>query len=117
MSERSWKKFERRVAGLFGVRRIPVTGERAGADLENELFVVQAKLGRAMPAYLQEWLDGIVAAGLKRRPAKIGLVVWKPRRTHDRSALVICRLEDWIELHGPVARATEGGSDAASPVS
>ena len=33
MADKSWKAFERRLARRVGGRRIPVTGERAGADV------------------------------------------------------------------------------------
>lgn len=100
MSDTSWKAFERRVAVALGTRRIPVTGERAGADLEDGMFCYQAKLGRRLPSYLREWLSGIVAAGLKRSPAKVGVVVWKPMYADDADALVIVRFRDWVALHG-----------------
>ena len=100
MSDRAWKAFERRLARDVGTERIPVTGERAGADLEDELFCYQAKLGRRCPAYLAEWLAGIRAAGLARQPERVGVVVWKPKRAEDRDALVILRWADWVELHG-----------------
>ena len=34
--DKSWKKFERRVAKRMGGRRIPVTGERAGVDVARD---------------------------------------------------------------------------------
>ena len=100
MTDRGWKQFERRTAVALGTRRIPVTGERAGADFEDAMFCYQAKLGRAMPAYLRSWLRGIVGAGLKRAPVKVGVVVWKPKHADDADALVILRFKDWVDLHG-----------------
>jgi hypothetical protein len=46
----AWKAFERRLARDIGSARIPVTGERAGADFQDGMFVYQAKLGRREPA-------------------------------------------------------------------
>lgn len=42
------------------------------------MFVCQAKLGRRCPSYLAEWLAGIRAARLARRPERVGVLVWKP---------------------------------------
>ena len=119
MTDRAWKKFERRTAKALSTRRIPVTGERHGADFEDGMFCYQAKLGRAMPSYLRDWLDGIVRAGLRRKPPKVGVVLWKPKGARDGGALVILRFSDWVDLHGGLgAEPVVGpdGVDAASPV-
>ena len=59
----------------MGGRRIPVTGERDGADVDAGPFCYQAKLRKGMPSYLREWLRGSVSAG--ERNGSIGVVVWK----------------------------------------
>src|SRR2546426_10804591 len=99
MSDRAWKAFERRLARQLGTHRIPVTGERAGADFADGLFAYQAKLGRRCPAYLGDWLRGVVAAG-ERRGGKVGVVIWKPKGAQDAEALVVLRFRDWCDLHG-----------------
>ena len=77
--DKSWKAFERRLARRVGGRRIPVTGERDGADvIADGAFCYQAKLRRGMPSYLRDWLRGIVAAG--ERSGTTGVVVWKAPR-------------------------------------
>ena len=98
MADKSWKAFERRLARRVGGRRIPVTGERDGADVIAGPFVYQAKLRRGMPSYLRDWLRGIVAAG--ERSGTTGVVVWKAPRALDDEAVVILRLADWQDLHG-----------------
>ena len=116
MSDRAWKAFERRLARQLGTRRIPVTGERAGADFTDGMFAYQAKLGRRCPVYLREWLAGIVAAGNHR--GLVGVVIWKPKGTRDREALVVVRFRDWCDLHvgsrrsAPVKPLTASGSDS-----
>ena len=90
MADRSWKAFERRVAKRVGGRRIPVTGERDGADVDAGQFVYQAKLRRGLPSYLRDWLRGIVAAG--ERKNAIGIVVWKAPREKDDYKIVVLRL-------------------------
>ena len=98
MADKSWKAFERRLAARVGGARIPVTGERDGADVIAGPFVYQAKLRRGLPSYLRDWLRGIVAAG--ERSGTIGVVVWKAPRTLDDDAVVVLRLKDWQDLHG-----------------
>ena len=98
MADKSWKAFERRLARRVGGRRIPVTGERDGADVDAGPFVYQAKLRRGLPSYLREWLRGIAAAG--ERAGATGVVVWKSPRTLDDDAVVVLRLKDWQDLHG-----------------
>ncbi len=104
VTEIGWKKFERRIAARLGGKRIPVTGERAGADFETPLLCGQTKLGRNMPAYLDEWLVGIRQAAAKK--GKLGLVIWKPRGRRDDKAVVVMSLRDFEELHGRVGRET-----------
>ena len=79
MPDKAWKAFERRLATRLGGRRIPVTGERDGADIVAGPFVYQAKLRQRMPSYLRDWLRGIVGAA-ERAPSLdqcTGIVVWK----------------------------------------
>ena len=99
MADRSWKAFERRIAERVGGKRIPVTGERDGADVVADSFVYQAKLRRGLPSYLRDWLRGIVSAG--ERKNSIGVVIWKAPHKPDDDAVVILRLADWQALHGP----------------
>ena len=118
MSDRGWKQFELRCAVALGTKRIPATGEPAGADLENAMFAVQCKRGRRCPEYLQHWLAGIRAAGASRSPSKVGVVVWKPKGGRDRDALVVLAFADWCGLHGSAGRqvdATMARQSAAMP--
>ena len=82
----------------MGGRRIPVTGERDGADVDAGPFVYQAKLRRGLPSYLRDWLRGITAAG--ERVHATGVVVWKAPQQRDDDAVVVLRLKDWQALHG-----------------
>ena len=97
MADKSWKKFERRLAKRVGGKRIPVTGlDRAGADVVAGQFVYQAKLRKGVPSYLREWLDGITASG--ERAGKVGIVAWKAPREKDADTIVVLRLKDWEEI-------------------
>lgn len=90
-----------------GTQRIPVTGERHGADGATAMFTFQFKLRRALPQWLFAWMDGIT--GTARAQSKIGVLVLKRPRQEDRDALVVLRWSDWVSLHG----TEKGESDAA----
>jgi hypothetical protein len=98
MSDKGWKQFERRAARDMGVERIPVTGERDGADCATSLFCIQLKLRRSLPRWLWTWLNGIV--GNAEAAGKIGVLVLKKPHQRDVDALVVLRWGDWVQLHG-----------------
>ena len=113
MSDKGWKAAERRFAKKLGGRRIPVTGERAGIDIDAGPFVYQLKVRQGMPAYLGEWLDGICgqadgrklmnpsdARELGASMTATGVVIWKPPRARGADAVVVLRFKDWEALHG-----------------
>jgi len=50
VTDKAWKAFERHLARDVETERIPVTGERDGADFEDGRHVYQVKLGRRLPA-------------------------------------------------------------------
>ena len=98
MPDKSWKAFERRMARDMGTERIPVTGERFGADCATGLFAFQFKLRRVIPEWLFTWLAGIVAHAEPK--GKVGVLVLKKPRQKDEEAVVVLRWKDWIDLHG-----------------
>ena len=100
MPDKAWKAFERRVAKKMGGSRIPVTGERDGADVAGGPFVYQCKLRRNMPSYLRDWLRGIVEAAGRSPTDTTGVVIWKEPHGRDDDAVVVLRLKDWQALHG-----------------
>lgn len=102
MTDTGWKQFERRCAKDLGTMRIPVTGERAGADCQTERLSVQAKLRRGMPTYLLAWLRGIRETAA--RTGRVGVVVWKSPRMRDDDALVVLRYADFVALYREIAR-------------
>lgn len=98
MSDRGWKQAERRMARDVGSERIPVTGERHGADFEDGVAVYQLKVRKAIPAWLWEWLTGIQSTGRGKR--KAGVLVLKRPRERDADAVVVLSWRDWCDLHG-----------------
>lgn len=99
MPDKRWKAVERRLAALVGGRRKPVDGSRAGVDVETAMFGYQIKSRADLPAWLGQWLDGIV--GSSAQAGKVGaLVLHRPGQDLRRTAVVVVRLADWVELHG-----------------
>jgi hypothetical protein len=82
----------------MGVQRIPVTGERHGADFEDGIAAYQVKCRKSIPGWLWGWLEGIQSAG--KAKGKAGIVVLKTPRMRDEDALVVLSWRDWVELHG-----------------
>jgi len=105
MVDRAWKRSERDHARDVGTERIPVTGERAGADFATPLFAYQLKVRRRMPQWLFDWLDGIRGAATRDQVGV--LVINRPRRPR-RDAVVVVRWSDWVALHGAIEDDDEG---------
>jgi len=98
MTNASWKAAERAHARDVGTQRIPVTGERDGADFTSGLFGYQLKVRKVIPKYLFDWLDGVRRVSERRH--QIGVLVLNRPRRPRRDALVVVRWSDWIDLHG-----------------
>lgn len=101
MGDKGWKAFERRCARDLGVERIPVTGERAGADAATDKVCLQFKLRKALPKWLWTWLEGIV--GTATRDGKIGVLVVKIPKMLDDESIVMLRWKDFVRLHQDAA--------------
>jgi len=99
----TWKRREREAAKRLGGVRIPVTGERAGADGLTAELAIQSKHGRNRPSYLTEWLAGIREAGRVR--GKVGVVIWSTMHEPLDDAVVVMRFRDFEDL---IARLPAG---------
>lgn len=109
MADRTWKAFERRMARMFGTERIPAAGvmglvQKDAPDFSTPLLAFQAKKGYSLPAYLRQWLTGVVAAaGASRR----GVVVWAGKGERDSEALCIMRASDFAVLASLAEQAAQ----------
>jgi hypothetical protein len=103
-----WKKFERECARDMGTERIPITGEREGADFATDMFRFSAKRRKdCLPAEVLRWLDSAQLAAMAEDKGRIPVVVIQ-RRGHARGeAVVLLRWADWRDLHGASRRAAE----------
>jgi hypothetical protein len=100
--DKLWKQAERRIAGLLGARRVPVTGRHKSTLVEGETdcdlireespqFLVEVKNRKGMPKYLQEWLAQ--SKGTLPR-----ILVWHRTESRYESSLVLLTLEDFRSL-------------------
>lgn len=102
MADKSWKATERRMARDVGTERIPVTGEREGADFEDHIACYQLKVRRMIPGWMWSWLAGIQATATRK--GRIGVLVLKRPGERDEASIVILSWRDWVELHGSARR-------------
>lgn len=98
MPDKAWKATERRMARDVGTQRIPVTGERDGADYEDGIACYQLKVRRAIPSWLWAWLSGIQCTGERR--GKVGVLVMKRPGDRDADSVVVLSWKHWVDLHG-----------------
>ena len=93
MTEKSWKRAERRIAELLGGCRVPVSGRQRGdaPDIRHPTLAVEVKTRKKLPAWLGEALEQAEAsAGASQTP----VAVLHQRGQRYRDALVVMRLKD-----------------------
>jgi len=107
MSERAWKRTERKVARKLDGERIPVTGRARGSapDVALPWACVEVKHRKTIPRWLLEAVDQAQASA---QDDQLPLVVLhEAGMSHDRD-LVVMRLRDFTAWHGELERADEG---------
>lgn len=105
MPDAAWKAFERRIAAFFG-------GQRRGADFRGANggksdviargFSIECKLlGR--PSYA-DLLEAARQAEASASAIELPIAVVKRKRAQDSDALVVLRLETFLDWFGPERR-------------
>lgn len=97
MADKSWKKHERKVAKLFGVKRGVHSGNlgEGGCDTtEHPVFSIECKYISNLPAYL---LNGLAQAR-RYGPLKTPILVIKPKG--KPTELVVMHIKDFIAHMG-----------------
>jgi hypothetical protein len=91
---KDWKACERNVAALLGGRRIPVSGRGRGdnPDIHHELFSIEVKSRKTIPAWLE---DAMRQAEASVKDGRLPVVVLHQDRTPYAESLVVLRLEDF----------------------
>lgn len=91
---KDWKVCERKVASLMGGRRTPVSGRGRGdnPDIHHELFSIEVKSRKTIPAWLE---DAICQAEASAKDGRLPVVVLHQDRAPYAESLVVVRLEDF----------------------
>ena len=91
---KDWKACERKVAALLGGRRIPVSGRGRGdnPDIHHELFSIEVKSRKTIPAWLE---DAMRQAEASVKDGRLPVVVLHQDRTPYAESLVVLRLDDF----------------------
>ncbi len=103
MGDKSWKAWERRIAAYLGPeakRRGADFGGRTGGkdDVIHSVYSVEAKL-LSKPTF-GLMLEACRQAEANAEEGKIPVAVVKKKRSLDMDALVVMRLERWLQAIG-----------------
>jgi hypothetical protein len=104
VSDKAWKRSERRVAGILGGERVPVSGRQRGdvPDVDAGWISCEVKHRASLPAWL---LDAMNQARAAARDGQLPLAVLHEAGTRHADNLVVLRLADFQAWFG-------GGLDA-----
>jgi hypothetical protein len=94
---KDWKHPERRIAGLLGGQRVPVSGRQRGAtpDIEHATLSIEVKSRKTLPAWL---LDALAQARAAAKDGRVPVVILHQDRQRYRDAAVVVGLPDFLWL-------------------
>ena len=95
MTDKNWKRFERRVAKALGGERIPVADRRSPLDVTHPRFGIECKYRNKLSKFITDAMQQAVDGTGKD---KLPLVALGAKG--DRQILVMLRLDDFIQLIG-----------------
>ena len=89
-------KYEKRLAQLFKGKRI-IDQSKGGCDVKSDWLAIEG-FQKKIPGYIKEELGQAV---MDCEDGKLlPIAVWREKHKKDKDALVIVRLEDWLEWFG-----------------
>jgi len=100
LTDRAWKRTERRTAAILGGVRVPVSGRQRGdaPDIRHAWLSPEVKHRAKLPNWLD---DSLAQARAAARDGQLPIVVLhEAGRRHDDN-LVLVRLGDFREWFGP----------------
>lgn len=97
-SREHWKNFERTVAKLFGGRRIPINGRGDEPDIKTSTHTVECKHWDRLPYRVEQ---ALMQAERNNEPGALPLAIIGQRGRRWQDALVVMRLDDYIEWYSP----------------
>ena len=110
MSDRNWKKQERRVATLLNGDRSSKVG-KSSPDVTASWVIAEVKDRKSLPKWIKQGLGKVrIYAGSSR----LGILVLHETRSHDRIVLMSLKdFRDWFGGEGK-CRKTEGSRSLVS---
>jgi hypothetical protein len=101
-----WKRAERRVAGLLGGRRVPVTGRARGdaPDVAHPWLSIEVKQRQRLPGWI---IDALRQAAAAAAPEQLPVVVLHEHGQRYGDSLVVLRLADFVDWFGSLPLGDE----------
>lgn len=110
MPKTDWKKAERRVAGILGGKRVPITGRTRGStpDVEHSWLSIEVKHWAKLPGWI---LDALAQAEASVRGNQLPVAILHEKGKRYDDSLIVMRLSEFKEWFGdrdlsPVAGVT-----------
>ena len=103
MTDKSWKRAERIIAKRLGGQRLGPTG-RHGADVTSNLFSIECKTRKRLPA----WLFGALGQACSGAAGRLPIVILHQlgqRHDDDLALMRLADLESWL---GAITSQEEG---------
>ena len=93
MTDKAWKRCERRVAKYIGGERVPITGRTRGSapDIQHNWLSVEVKYRAKLPAWLHDAMDQAIAS---KMPRQTPCVILCERGRQAGESYIIFKLED-----------------------
>jgi len=98
MTEKAWKRRERRVAEVLRGQRTSLQG-RSSPDVSTSRYKVEVKTRRKLPRWI---VEGLATAQRHCGESDLGLLVLHELGAHND--LVVLRLKDFIDWFGEIKR-------------
>lgn len=97
MTDKTWKKAERKIAELLGGVRVPVTGRQRGdaPDILHETFSIEVKHRESLPDWI---LDAMRQAEASQRGDQIPIAILHQKGMAYEDSLTVVRLSVIIRL-------------------
>jgi len=96
MTDKAWKRAERRVADVFGGTRVPITGRARGSapDVAHPLYALEVKYRKRLP----EWIKD----AMSQARASVRGDQWPVVVLVERGGEMLCVVDpkDLVEWHG-----------------
>lgn len=99
MSDKTWKKVERKIADMLGGKRIPVSGRQRGdaPDIEHHWLSLEVKHRKQFPNWLHDAMD---QAEKSQKDNQLPTVVLHQEGKLHKNDFVVIRLQDFIDWFG-----------------